>query len=72
MKSYLRVLAARRKKWDKRVGNNNTISTTPSPSRRLKNYIRLVNININCFWFRTILKKEMICKMGAQRNDTYA
>jgi len=40
MKSYLRVLAARRQKWDKRVGNNNTISTTTSPSRRLKNYIR--------------------------------
>ena len=63
MKSYLRVLAARRKKWDKRVGNNNTISTTPSPSRRLKNYIRLVNINIISFWFRFILTKGLCSTM---------
>jgi hypothetical protein len=37
MKSYLRVLAARRKKWDKRVGGS---KSNPSPGRTLKNYIR--------------------------------
>lgn len=37
MKSYLRVLANRRKKWDKSLAPG---KSSPSPGRKLKNYIR--------------------------------